>query len=518
MFIVTGQEMARIDRLAVEHWGIPELVLMENAGIQVVEYLKKKFSPMKGKKVVIAAGKGNNGGDGLVIARHLSNLGADVKMFLLGTKEYKGAALVNYKIAQKLPIKWHTLDNENSLHLFKLSLHYTDIVIDALFGTGFKGEMSSTAAKAINIINESGCYILAVDIPSGINADNGQTAETCVHADTTVTFALPKLGLIVNPGCDFAGNLAIVDISIPNTLVDSLNINKILLTPDDVYNYIPKRSKDCHKGNFGHLLIVGGSQGMVGAVHLAAQGAFALGAGLVTGAVPRSIQSSLAGSFPELITMPLAETPQGSLGFLSGAEIASSLLGKTAVVLGPGLGRNSELLSLIKWLLEQIEIPIVIDADGLNALAEDLEILRVCKAPVILTPHPGEMARLLKTDTAHVQSDRIKSAVGLAETYKVWVVLKGVNTIIAAPDGKIYINTTGSPSLATAGTGDVLSGMIGALVGQCEDIDGAICTAVFLHGLAGELVTEERGSISSKAGDIVEAVPKILQRSFPYEK
>lgn len=514
MFVVTGKEMAAIDKKAIEEWNIPELILMENAGLRVVEEIKECFSDLAQLKVIIIAGKGNNGGDGLVIARHLVNQGADVKIFTLGKKNYKGAALVNYELAQKLPIKWQSIENENNLHLLRLSLHYTDLVIDALFGTGFRGSVQGLAQRVIEIINESDCPTLAVDIPSGLDADTGKVTGPCMMADTTVTFQLPKIGLIVQPGCNFVGKLKVVDISIPKQLIEDFNLNKYLIDEKMVFNIIPRRKKDSHKGNYGHLLIIGGSQGMMGAVNLAARGAFALGAGLVTALVPRSIQPTLAGSLPELITKPAMETSIGTLGLISEGDISEVLPQKSAIVFGPGLGKNNEIQELLGVFLQKAKVPVVIDADGLNALAERLDILANAKVPVILTPHPGEMGRLLQEPIGSIQEDRLEKAGFLAQMYGVWVVLKGYRTVIAGPQGEIYINPTGSPALATAGTGDVLAGMIGALLGQVEDIGQALCAAVYLHGSAGEKVAEEIGEISSKAGDVVAALSQIIKRSI----
>jgi hydroxyethylthiazole kinase-like uncharacterized protein yjeF len=511
MFLVTGKEMTAIDKKAIEEWQIPELILMENAGLRVVEEIKRIFPKITDLKVIIIAGKGNNGGDGLVIARHLVNLGADVKLFTLGANKYRGAALINYQIAQKLPIKWQSIENENNLHLLRLSLHYTDLVIDALFGTGFHGSVQGLAQRVIEITNESGCPTLAVDIPSGLDADTGKVTGACIKADKTVTFQLPKLGLLVQPGCNFVGELKVADISIPNQLIESLNLNKYLIDVEMVINTIPKRFKECHKGNFGNLLIVGGSQGMMGAVNLAAQGAFALGAGLVTALVPRSIQPALACSLAELITIPARETSMGTLGLMPEAEISEVLTRKSAIVFGPGMGRNSEIIALLEMILEKAKVPVVIDADGLNALVEHPDILEKAEVPVILTPHPGEMSRLLQEPVQSIQENRLEKALLLAEMFGVWVVLKGNRTVIAGPQGEVYINQTGSPALATAGTGDVLAGMIGALLGQVKDVGQAICAAVYLHGLAGERVAEEIGEISSKASDVAAALPKILK-------
>lgn len=516
MFIVTGKEMAEIDKIASRDWQIPEVILMENAGLRVVEEINNQLGKMEGKKVVIIAGKGNNGGDGLVIARHLCNQGAEVKVFLLGKKEYEGAALANYKMAQKLPIKWHVLENENSLHLLKLTLHYADIIVDALFGTGFKGTIKGLAVKVIETCNESNGYKFSVDVPSGLNADTGEVSGPCIRADFTVTFALPKLGLLIQPGIDYTGQLKVVDISIPSKLITELGLNKTLLTKELIKNNLPLRTANSHKGSYGHLLIIGGSLGMMGAVHLAGNGGFALGAGLVSAAVPRSIQASLAGSFPELITHPLAETPQGTLGFISGPDILNCLEGKTALVFGPGIGKHNEIIALLKWLANQLTVPLIIDADGLNTLAQELNFLKEVKIPVILTPHPGEMARLLGVSVQEVQTNRLDLAQALAEDYGVWVVLKGNKTVITTPQGEIYLNPSGGPALATAGTGDVLAGMIGAMVGQTQDITQAICTAVYLHGLAGEYVAAEVGDISSRASDLIKAIPQVIKKEFSY--
>lgn len=514
MFVVSGKEMALIDQKAIEEWNIPELILMENAGLRVVEEVKECFLKLTGKKVIVIVGKGNNGGDGLVIARHLVNLGADVKVFTLGTKDYQGASLVNYRIAQKLPIKWQNIENENSLHLLRLSLYYTDIVIDALFGTGFHGAIQGMAQRVIETINESSCLTISVDVPSGLDADTGKVPGPCIQADITVTFQLPKLGLLVQPGCNYTGKLKIADISIPFGLIEKVAIKKHLITKDTVGKNLPYRTPDNHKGDFGHLLIIAGSQGMMGAVNLASQGAFAMGAGLVTALVPGSIQPALAGSLPELITKPAGENTQETLGLMSTPDIGESLPGKSAVVFGPGMGNNNEVLPLLTWLIEQVQIPLVIDADGLNALAKDLDVLKNAKAPIILTPHPGEMGRLLQEPTLQIQENRWERAVFLAEKYGVWVVLKGYKTVIAGPEGELYFNSTGSPALATAGTGDVLSGMIGALLGQVNNIGQALCISVYLHGLAGEEVAREKGVISSKAGDVVQALPQIIKKEF----
>lgn len=510
MFLVTGKEMAEIDKLVIEKWKIPELILMENAGMQVVRIIKQKLGDLQGRKITIIVGKGNNGGDGLVIARHLCNLGADVKVFLISTN-FRGAAQINYNIAKKLPIKWYELDNKNSLHVLKLSLYYTEVIVDALLGTGLKGQVYGIGEKVIQIVNSTKCWKIAVDIPSGLEADTGKVKGPCIKADQTVTFALPKIGLVVPPGISYVGELNIVDISFPRDIYQDLKINRYLLNKDKIRNFLPKREPDCYKNTFGHVLVIGGSRNMMGAVHLAASGALKMGAGLVSAAIPKSIQGSLASSLPEMITYPVPENEQGTLGLVSGKDILENLENKKVIVFGPGMGKNSEIGAFLKWLLEKTNIPFVIDADGLNALSTELDILKDVQSPVVLTPHPGEMARLLNVSTQEIQENRIDLAHLLAVDYGVWVVLKGYKTIIATPQGEIFVNPTGSPALATAGTGDILAGMIGAMIGQINNITDAICSAVYLHGLAGEIVSYEIGDISSKARDILKAIPKAIK-------
>ncbi|NMA01635.1 MAG: NAD(P)H-hydrate dehydratase [Clostridia bacterium] len=517
MFLVTSQEMAEIEQKTIHEWGIPAIILMENAGLKVVEEIKNLTEDLKGKKITVIAGRGNNGGDALVVARHLYNQGADIKVFLVGNKEFTGPSLVNYEIAQKLPLTFYSIDNDNDLHLLKLTLHYTDFLVDGLFGTGFQGQAKGMARKVIETINEYNCYKIAIDLPSGVNADNGKVLGPCIKADSTVTFALPKVGLAVEPGISFAGTIKVVDISIPNEVIQEFNPQKIMVSKEIVNKYLPRRRSDSHKGTYGHLLIVGGSVGMMGAPYLSGRGGFALGAGLVTMVVPKSIQQGLATTLPEAMVHPASETGEGTLGLVSGPEILKFAKDKSAIVIGPGMGFNQETAPLLKWLLSQKELentPIVIDADALKGLGQDLSILKDCKVPVIITPHPGEMARILKTSPRKVQENRIEVSQELAKEWGIWVVLKGKNTIIATPQGQILVNPTGSPALATAGTGDILAGMIGAIVGQNQDLTYGIATAVYLHGLAGQYVSQQIGEISSKALDIIDSVAMVIKKEF----
>lgn len=517
MFLVTGKEMSEIEQKTIVDWGIPQIVLMENAGLKVVAEIKLLVKELKGKKIILIVGKGNNGGDALVVARHLSNNGADVKVFLVGHKEFTEASLINYEIAQRLPITFYSVVNDNDLHLLKLNLHYTDILVDGLFGTGFQGQAKGMAKKVIETVNEYNCYKISIDLPSGLNADNGKVLGPCIKADMTVTFALPKVGLAIEPGIGFAGEIKVADISIPHQVIKDYNPQKLMLTKEIINRYLPRRKSDSHKGTYGHLLIIGGSVGMMGAPYLSGRGGFALGAGLVTIVVPKSIQQGLATTLPEAMVHPVAETDGGTLGLVSGPDILKLAKGKNAIVIGPGMGFNQETTPLLKWLLSQKElenIPVIIDADALKGLGQDLNMLKDFKTPVIITPHPGEMARILKISPREVQENRLEVSERLAKDWGIWVVLKGKNTIIATPKGQILVNPTGSAALATAGTGDILAGMMGALIGQSQNITYAIATAVYLHGLAGQLVSQQIGEISSKALDIINSVPMVIKKEF----
>ena len=511
MYIVSGKQMEKIDQIAIRDWGIPQEVLMENAGLRVLDNVEKELGSLQDKIVLIVVGRGNNGGDGLVVARHLVQRGCDVRIFILGDKEFTGAALVNYNIAKKLPLKIYEIKDDKGLHLLKLTMHYTDLVVDAVFGTGLSGEIRGLAKETIEIINESKAYVVAVDIPSGVDADTGLVSTTSVKADLTVCFGLPKLGIFLSPGKEFAGKTVIADIGIPQGVYEQVRPDFFLTDRDFVGKNLPCRFEESHKYNYGHLLLIGGSLGMMGAVNLAARGGFALGAGLVTAAVPRSIQAQLAATIPELITRAITEnSDEGTISFQAKNELLELLKGKSAIVFGPGLRDYSD-NRILEFLVSEAESPLVIDADGLNMLAKDLNILYKAKVPIIITPHPGEMARLLKATSTEVQEDRISSARLISEEYGIWVVLKGNRTLISDPQGKIYFNPTGGPALATAGTGDVLAGMIGAMLGQNENIEAALTTAVYLHGLAGDYVAKSIGEISSTAGDVVSAVVKVIK-------
>ena len=508
MYLVTADQMRRVDQKAINEFGIPEMVLMENAGKAVVEFLKETFSDLQKKEVTILAGSGNNGGDGLVVARYLHGMGVSVKVFLIADRELSPSAKLNYNILTKLPVKIYPLDSENSMHLLKVTLNYSDILIDAVLGTGISRTVSGRVEQIIDIVNRRSCVKVAVDTPSGLNSLNGEIWGRCLKADYTVTLAQPKRGLYLNKGLKYCGKVVVKDIGIPEEVYDGMELNCEVIEPDCLNPLREPRNRSSHKGTYGHLLIAGGSMGMSGAVTMAAQSALRSGVGLVTCAVPEAIQMHVAVNVPEAMVQPVSGGKNFSVA--GGSEIRDLSRNKKAVVIGPGMGVSEETGSIILNLIQSVKCPIVIDADGLSSADFWLDRINDTVSPVILTPHPGEMAQLTGLETGFIQDNRLEVASDFAQKHGVWLVLKGANTIIATPDGKLYMNTIDSPALAVAGSGDVLAGILGAFLAQGMTPDDACCRAVCLHGMVGRSVAHEVGEICSKAGDIIEGISTIL--------
>lgn len=512
MYLVTAEQMRQIDRKTIEELGIPEMVLMENAGKAIVEFLQEKFEDLSQKSVTILAGAGNNGGDGLVAARYLHNIGVSVKVFLLAERELSPSTQKNYDILSHLPIKVYCLDSDNSMHLFKVTVNYSDILIDALFGTGMNRAVTGKAEQVIDIINRRSCVKVAVDVPSGLNSDNGEIWGRCVKADYTVALAQPKCGHYMNQGLQNCGTVIVKEIGIPDEIYCSLPSSCRLIEPSCLRDGMKARNKDSHKGTYGHLLAVGGSMGMSGSITLSAQTALRAGVGLVSCAVPEQIQLHVAVNVPEAMVYPLAGGDQLDENALDG--LRDLLLGKRAIIVGPGMGATEATGMIMLELLQFCNCGIVVDADALRVAEYWLEDARDSNCQVILTPHPGEMAKLTGYSTEYIQTHRLEVAKDFATMHGVWLVLKGANTVIATPDGTLYMNIVDSPALAVAGSGDVLSGIIGAFLAQGMSAANACCAAVYLHGRAGVLLAESIGEISSKAGDIIAFLPTVWKESI----
>lgn len=512
MKAVTAQEMREIDQKAMVEFGIPGIVLMENAGLKVVEAALEVLTNVQGKTVTIFAGKGNNGGDGLVAARHLFNRGADVKVLLLDDpEEVSGDAAVNLGIWRKMGQKVYAVTQKDDFNAVRLFLVRTDIVIDAIYGTGFRGKVRDHIGRVIEAINACAKPVIAVDVPSGVEADTGMVNGPCIRAGITVTFGLPKVGLLLEPGASCAGDLRVADISLPASLLDDEHLKNNLIERELVRGWMPLRPNVTHKGDYGRVLVLSGSRGMAGAACLAAGGAARAGAGLVTLMVPEGIYGPVAAKLTEVMVVPIPQTDEGTLSVEALPVIGDMLERADVLALGPGLSANPETMEAVREIVTLSRIPIVLDADGLNAFAGRTGMLKKVKAPLVMTPHPGEMARLAGLTTEGIQLDRLDIARRWSGAWNAVLVLKGNRTIVAAPDGTAYINATGNPGMATGGSGDVLTGVIAGLAAQGMETARAAATGVYLHGLAGDRAVGDKGMMGLLAGDILDYLPEVTR-------
>jgi len=514
MKIVTAQEMRNIDKAASERFGLSGIVLMENAGRAVAEKAIQLLGDPRNKKIFLVCGGGNNGGDGFVAARWLHNRGARVKIFLAADRNnLRGNAAIHFETLIRMGIECLALSDQRDMEKARITIGFADLVIDALLGTGFLGEMTGIYREGIELMNGSDRKILAVDIPSGVSADTGMIASTAVEAFCTVTLGLPKPGVLLYPGAACAGEVEVAQIGIPVELLTGDEIRQTLTTPSLASELLPRRKPDAHKGSCGHVLAVAGSRGFSGAAFLAAQGALRAGAGLVTVGVPDSIFSVMETKTTEAMTLELPETLAGGIGAEAVRMIRDFASHSSVVLLGPGLGRQEETLESVREIIQTVERPLVLDADALSALVGHLEFLAAAEFPVVLTPHPGEMARLTGLSVQQVQADRIGVARRAAVEWGNIVVLKGARTVVAFPDGGIHVNLTGNPAMASGGTGDVLAGVIAAMIAQGLSSKDAAVLGVYLHGLAGDIAAEGR-PIGMTAMDLAEQLPAAIRKTM----
>ena len=512
MRLVTAEQMRTLDRRTIEETGIPGVVLMENAGRTAFQIIHEIFSPFCGKKVLIFAGRGNNGGDGFVLARYFLEAGAFVEVLLLSTMDKVGGdARINLEICRNMGIPIQEVTSEEDLSPAQERWSQAYLLVDALLGTGLNSEVRGLFATAIELMNHLPTPVVSVDIPSGLDSDRGVMLGTAVQADLTVTFGFPKIGHAVYPGRGLTGTLACVDISIPGSLLKTERIRSRLLTREEL-TFPAERSPDAHKGHFGHLLALAGSPGKTGAGALLAGAAARAGTGLVTLGVPKSLNPVLEAKLTEAMTLPLPETEDGVLCKESLEAMEASLPGKTALAVGPGVSTRPETAECVCELIRRSSIPMVLDADALTAIADRPDVLLESKVPLILTPHPGEMSRLTGKSPREIQTDRTAVAASFAEKFGVHLVLKGARTVIALPDGEIFVNVTGNPGLASGGTGDVLTGLIGGFLAQGMAPEEAAKLGVYLHGLAADMCAEEIGSIGFLAGDLCNRIPDAIAR------
>jgi len=509
--IFTAAEMRALDARAIRELGIPGGRLMDAAGSGAAGLITRWLTPIRGRHVVVVCGKGNNGGDGFVVARRLRTRGAAVQVFLTARRdEVEGdaaAALAGWRG------RVEAIDAGPDPGALVRALERADAVVDALLGTGLTGPARGQVAVAIEAINEAGrrgVAVFALDLPSGLGSDDGALLGPTVKATRTITFAGLKRSLLLHPAAAQAGPVDVVDIGVPAGEV-ARGITTWRLEAADVRRYFPPREVDAHKGRFGHLLIVAGSLGKTGAAVLAGRAALRSGVGLCTIAAPASQQPIVAAHAPEYMTEALPETAAGTLALAARERILDLARRVDAVALGPGLSLHPETQELARALMVEVERPLVADADALGALAGHLDLLRRALGPRALTPHPGEMARMLGVGTDAVQGDRLEVTRSFGRDHRVGLALKGAGTVIGGPDGRVAVNLTGNPGMAKGGSGDVLTGIVGALLARGLDPVGALEAGCYLHGLAGDLTAAERGEVAMIAGDIIEKLPAALQ-------
>ncbi len=535
MKIVTARQMAALDTETIERHGIPGLDLMERAGTgifhEVITTLDRlepgRFEQIEqagpergeGPAVVLFAGKGNNGGDAFVVARLLHGEGIKTLTVLVGATaaDLKGDALENHRRLQELSTEIIEVHEPEGLEALRERCEAAGLIVDGLLGTGLSGEPKGLAADAIRFINTLDPPVVAVDIPSGISGDSGAqcdpggVADCFVHADLTVTMALPKLGCFLGRAINGLGRLAVVDIGIPEEVQERARSCGELMTPREIAPLLPERERLSHKGTYGRLFVLAGSRGYTGAAAMVCNAAMRAGAGLVFLGIPESLNAVLEAKCTETMTVPLPETAAGTTSDEAYVQIIKRLEECDALVIGPGLSTNARTALLVRRLLGEAHLPVVLDADGLNCLADRSEVLRACRGPVIVTPHPGELARLTGLSQARIVADPWDAARRTARAHRVTVVLKGAHTCVAHPDGELFVNIMGNAGMASGGVGDVLTGTLGALLAQGVAPDAAARLGVMLHALASDIAAADGDTASLIATDLVQALPSAFR-------
>jgi len=504
MKVSSVREMRSLDREATEKYGIPEEILMENAG-EAAYHVIAKETGIRDRTFVVLCGVGNNGGDGLVVARKILSGGGTVKVFILGDPgKFGGAAKKNAEIAERLPFEMRSVETADSI---RAHIAHADAVIDAIFGTGLTRDVKRLYREVIDLVNEKGRRVYSLDIPSGIEGDTGNVLGAAVKAHSTIAFGLPKRGNILYPGYEYCGKLYVSHISFPPVLQNRMDIRVSINSPVP----LPPRNKEGHKGDFGEALFIAGAASYIGAPYFAAYSFLKAGGGYARLAAPASVAPFVAARGSEIVIIPEKETKTGSMARRNKTALLSLAEKMDFVVLGPGLSLHEETQDLVRELAAGIHKPLLIDGDGLTAISSRPAILKKRKAATILTPHPGEMARLTKKKVADISADKIGILQQTAEELNSVIVLKGAHSLIGCPDGQVFINMSGNPGMAKAGTGDVLTGTIAAMHGLGLPVPEAVRKGVFIHGFAGDLAAEERGEDGISAQDILGYLPLAMR-------
>lgn len=510
MLLAKKDQMKLIDKIAVEKVGLPSIVLMENAGKVVFDEIMKVRETFE--RVIILSGPGSNGGDGFVIARHLHNLNVPVKVFIIGKVSHiHGDSLSNLNILRKLSIPIDEVFDGGGFVKLEKALRQGSLVVDAIFGTGLSKDVFGIYTEVIDLVNEHGRNILAVDIPSGVNADTGKIMGNAIRATKTISLVIPKVGNIMFPGSEYHGDLIIKGIGVPDIVINEVNIRYNIITDEVIEKLVPHRRRNTSKVDYGRGNIVAGSIGLTGAAILACKGALRSGMGLLKLYIPESLNFIITTAVPETITVPLQEVRKGVIGINNFNKVIDDAMLSDVVCFGPGCGQASEVGELLKRIIFEVDKPLVLDADGLNALAKNVDWLLSKKNQIIITPHPGEMSRLTGKTVEEINNNPIEIALEFSKQWGVITVLKGSRSVIATPDGEVYININGNPGMATAGSGDVLAGVVTSFIAQgFKPIDAAIF-GVYIHGMAGDIMAASRGEHGLMAGDIVEGITKALK-------
>ncbi len=512
MYLLTAKEMRRMDEMTIETFGLPGRVLMENAGRGATRVILESFPDIYAGDVAVVAGSGNNGGDGFVIARYLVQAGVNVTVYLLAErKKVRGEALANLELLSALDVEVVELSNENAFIRHKADMGKNNLWVDAILGTGLTDTVKGYFQSIIGYINNHPSPVFAVDIPSGLSSETGTPCGAAIRADVTATFAFAKIGHILMPGAGFTGRLHIIDIGIPPYVVEHVGPRQHLSRLAEIRTSMKSRPLQAHKGTTGHLAVAAGSPGKTGAAAMTAMSALRCGAGLVTMAVPKSINTAIEALACEAMSVPMDDNGDGILTNAMLNDILSILEEKRCLAVGPGIGTDGRTRKLVENLVSRSPVPLVIDADGLNCIASNPEILKEKKADAVLTPHPGEMARLTGIDTGQVQKDRVGCARNLAQSLQVHVVLKGARTVIALPDGRVHVNPTGNPGMASGGMGDILTGMIAGFITQGYTTRAALRIAVYLHGAAADMLYRQRATYGYLATDVMNTIPDTIQ-------
>ncbi|MGC8493639.1 MAG: NAD(P)H-hydrate dehydratase [Syntrophobacteraceae bacterium] len=511
MLALTAPEMAALDAKTIREAGIPGIVLMENAAQGAAAFFLRAVPDLLERRITVVAGAGNNAGDGFALARIFHSKRAEVNVVCLRSpQKLSGDALTNFSILEKIGVPVAVWDETKDFDSQWETVSESDAVIDAILGTGLKSEVKGLYRQVIERLNTLEVPILSVDIPSGLDASTGVPLGTAVRATATATFGFLKIGCVVERGPELSGNVEVIDIGIPPGIVESSGLTRWYLQPELLSQWIEPRSSETHKGQAGHVCVLSGSVGKTGAATLVCLGAGRAGAGLVTLFVPHSLNAILEVKLTETMTLPIAETPQKSPSSAATGGIISFLQGKQALAMGPGISTNEDTNALVKNLLLGAPCPVVVDADAITAVSDEPDILRKSPVPLVLTPHPGEMARICRCTVSDIQHNRLESAIKFSRDYGVVLVLKGHRTIVAAPDGRLAINSTGNPAMAGGGMGDTLTGLIAGLLAQKFDPFEAACIGVYVHGAACDRLFEGYSSRGLLATDMLEEVPAVL--------